>query len=483
MAAFTYKCPHCGGAMTFDPEGQTYRCPYCLSALSLEELEGAASGSVSPSPGGAASGDPVPPMGGAEMGSLVPSMGSAEMGSAVPPGSTEMEGAVPSADSAEEQGLLAYTCPSCGAEIIADETTAATFCYYCHNPVLLQGRLEGSDRPDYVIPFQIGREKAEEIFSQWIGRKRYAPSGFYARQQIDHMAGVYFPYWLYCCQVDGELEAEGTKLRVWDAGDRRYTEKKVYQVRREGQMQVDHLAQNALKKANGQLAQGVLPVRPEGLLPFHMSYLSGFMAEKRDIEKQELAAQTEDQVRELAATALRDSAGEYSSLTMHRQRTDIRDAKWEQGLLPVWTLTYRSPADGQLYYFALNGQTGKACGKVPVDRRKLLLLFLTVFFPLLAAVLLLITGGAILSIQWYQILLALGAGAGIAGSVCWGVIRQYDMEEPVGIRAGSMFQSDCSFTFREQSDQLIHTAVTHTAIPQQQSLRQQGQRQGSGRYR
>ncbi len=426
MAAFTYKCPHCGGAMTFDPESQTYKCPYCLFALHLEELEGAESG------------DGIPPTGGAE---------------------AQGQEAV--------HGLLTFSCPSCGAEIIADETTAATFCYYCHNPVLLKGRLEGGCHPDYVIPFQIGQEKAEEIFSQWIRRKRYAPSGFYSRQQIDRMMGVYFPYWLFCCQVDGEMEAEGTRLRVWDAGGRRYTEKKIYQVRRDGQMQVDHLAKNALKKANGQLADGVLPFRPEGIKPFHMSYLSGFMAEKRDIEKQELGSEVECQVRELAAAALQDSAGEYPSLTVRRQRTDIRDARWYYGLLPVWALTYKSPGDGQLYYFALNGQTGKACGKVPVDKRKLLLLFLTVSLPLLAAALLLLTGGDILSTRWYEILLAVGAGAGIAGSVCWGVVRQYDMQDLAGAATRLAFQSDCSFAIREQSDKLLDTVVTHTAIPQQ----------------
>ncbi len=40
--------------------------------------------------------------------------------------------------------LLVYICPSCGAEVVTDATTAATFCYYCHNPVVLSEKLTGN---------------------------------------------------------------------------------------------------------------------------------------------------------------------------------------------------------------------------------------------------------------------------------------------------------------------------------------------------
>ena len=38
--------------------------------------------------------------------------------------------------------------------------------------------------------------------------------------------------------------------------------------------------------------------------------------------------------------------------------------------------------NGKIYYFALNGQTGKICGQLPVDPKKLALLFLSIFLPL-----------------------------------------------------------------------------------------------------
>ena len=61
---------------------------------------------------------------------------------------------------------------------------------------MLSGKLTGRFAPDYVIPFQIDRDKAKEIFAGWIAKKKYVPDAFYSGRQIETMTGVYFPYWL-----------------------------------------------------------------------------------------------------------------------------------------------------------------------------------------------------------------------------------------------------------------------------------------------
>ncbi len=118
MAAHTYKCPNCGGSMVFDPDRQRFVCEYCLSAFTRTEL------------------DTLPPD--------------------------------PSQNC--EEALL-YTCPSYGAELAMGETKAADFCYYCHNPIVLSGRLSGDRTPSLVVPFQFSRDEAKERFLSWIEKK------------------------------------------------------------------------------------------------------------------------------------------------------------------------------------------------------------------------------------------------------------------------------------------------------------------------
>lgn len=343
MAAITYKCPRCGGDLRFHPAKQRFLCEYCDSEYTQEELEETA----------------------------------VEAEETQEPDQAE----------GQEPDAVRYVCPSCGAEIVTDETTAATFCYYCHNPVVLEGRMRGSYHPDLVIPFAIDRKKALEIFRQWIGKKRYVPKDFYSEEQIEKLSGVYFPYWLYDCQVDGRLQAQGTKLSTWRVGNIQYTKTEQYDVGRSGQMKIDHVPRNALSKANRVLAENVFPFEMEKLEPFRMGYLSGFMAENRDMERQQFADEVEAEVRGFAEQSLRSGISGYDSVQVQSSDMRLEKPEWNYALLPVWTLTYKEKKTGKLYYFACNGQTGKICGELPVDMGRLGRLFVSIFVPVAAVLL------------------------------------------------------------------------------------------------
>ena len=56
--------------------------------------------------------------------------------------------------------MKSYSCPSCGAELICDESTAATACPYCGNPSIVPGQFSGSLKPDFVLPFKLSKEDA-----------------------------------------------------------------------------------------------------------------------------------------------------------------------------------------------------------------------------------------------------------------------------------------------------------------------------------
>ncbi|MFT4104950.1 MAG: TFIIB-type zinc ribbon-containing protein [Lacrimispora sp.] len=333
----TYKCSNCGGPLKFDPEKQKYACEYCLSQFTQEEV---------------ASGEKEAPK--------------AEKGGGEP---------------------FLYNCSSCGAEIVTDGTTAATFCYYCHNPVILSGRLSGEYNPDYVVPFAIEKEKAEDIFRMWMKKKRFVPKSFYSQDQIEKISGVYFPYMLYSCRAEGRLNASADRVRVWVSGNQRYTETQTFEVRREGSMPVKFVPRNALKKANRELVEGVLPYETEKMKKFSMPYLSGFLAERRDMGEQEFNEEVKAEVRSFAQDSLRNSITSYDSVRIESNDIRLEDEAWEYALLPVWALTYRDEGRDEMYYFTINGQTGKVCGKLPVDKGKLSLLFAEIFVPILIVLL------------------------------------------------------------------------------------------------
>lgn len=348
MAVVSYKCPHCGGELIFSPTTQKYKCEYCLSDFSQEELE-----------------------------ALKPEEGSEEK--AV---NFEEDTQEENTTEKETQEAVIYHCPSCGAEIVTDETTAATFCYYCHNPVVLSGRVSGEFLPDKIIPFAIDKKQATEKFLDYVHSKKFVPKAFFNKQQIEKISGVYFPYWMVDMDMEGSMQAEGRNVRVWRSGDTEYTETKVYRVEREGDVHLEDITKNALKKSNAKLAEGVLPYDVSKVQKFHMGFLSGFLAEKRDIERTELNKQVQQEANEYGEKILRGTVKGYSSISVKSCHLNQTQENWDYTMLPVWTVTYKGK-NGKMYYYSMNGQDGKVYGELPIDYKKVWILGGIVFVVVL----------------------------------------------------------------------------------------------------
>src|SRR5512133_1384765 len=208
MATATYKCPNCGGGLKFDPEVQKSTCEFCLSEFTNQELAGIS----------------------AAIEQKAAAAHQAEQ--ARPAGQTRQAGQEQSARSAVETGsaetgqgedplahVVGYVCDSCGAEVVTEDTTSATFCYYCHNPVLVTSRLSGVFKPDKIIPFQYDREKAIQKFLAWAKTKKFVPPSFYSTSQLEKITGLYLPYWMADYQADVDYAGVGTNRRVWVTGN------------------------------------------------------------------------------------------------------------------------------------------------------------------------------------------------------------------------------------------------------------------------
>ena len=225
--------------------------------------------------------------------------------------------------------------------------------------------------PDKIIPFEITKEQAVKKFLDFVSKKRFIPKAFFSKQQIETITGVYFPYWNYSAELENTMQGEARNVRSWTTGNIRYTETKYYHVRREGMVSLSNMTENALQKANAELARGVMPYNFEKMRDFNMGYLSGFMAEKRDIESGSLKQRMQAMAKSYAFNMVKDTI-HYSSVNIENSQTSFRGEDWAYCLLPVWTITYKG-RNGKIYYYSMNGQTGEVCGELPVDNKKLAL--------------------------------------------------------------------------------------------------------------
>ena len=334
MSVVSYKCPRCGAPLEYTPESGRFECAYCGGSYTENDLK-----------------------------ELQPATASEQ--------TVSVEEVPAQEGSGDGEEVLLYTCPSCGARIVTDETTAATTCLYCHSPVVLEGRLKGKFRPDRVIPFGIGRENAEARFLDWVGKKRYVPKGYFNSAKNDYFMGVYYPYWVLDCHTRGTYSAKANRVRVWRTDDDEYTETSVYHISREGDIVFNDLSRCALNGDGRTLADGVMPFDLREAVPFSMPYLSGFRAEMRNIETEEMDPVFQQDIVEYSREILRRTVSGYDSVYDEQCGSVVSDRQFEYALFPVWAFTYQG-SDGRRYYYSMNAQTGKIAGELPLDRLKLI---------------------------------------------------------------------------------------------------------------
>lgn len=327
----SYKCPNCAAPLTFTPDENGFRCEYCQSFFKEDELK-------------------------TRYKDLDEQL-------------EEQQADAPQPEGESLEGAVYYTCPSCGAEIVTDANTAATFCYYCQSPVVLGGRLSGELKPDYVIPFALSRETAIEKFKSFCGRKKFLPIDFLSDSHIEKMTGIYFPYWLTDGEVFGSYTAKGEKVRTWTTGDTKHTERKIFRLTRKGSAKIRFMPTSASKSHDKVMMKYLHPYDNSGIENFSMTYLSGFQADKRDIELAEAQKSIKADMIGYTEGLMEKTMTEYSSVRKESSSLNLKNEVDKYSLLPAWILTYKY--NDKIYLYAINGQTGKTYGELPINKKKL----------------------------------------------------------------------------------------------------------------
>ena len=332
MDAVQYKCPNCGGGLLFDADKQDFKCEYCDSVFKEEDFFDKDE-------------------------------------------NLNVETVESETSDENFENVVLYVCPSCGAEIVTDETTAATTCYYCSNPVVLSGKLSGELKPDMIVPFKIDKKGAIDKFKEMCGKKKFLSKNFISESRLEEIKGVYFPYWYIDCETNGSMNAKSRHIRSWIVGDIKYTETTVKGHFRQGEMQIRNMPEAALKSKDKDIMRYVCPFDSRDLVPFSMSYLSGYFAERRNIDYKEIENDVDSKIRIFSTDKLKSSINEVN-VSVTDSLINIGEKRWRYNLLPVWVLSYKHKDKN--YIYALNGQTGKVYGELPVCNKKLSVLFAAV---------------------------------------------------------------------------------------------------------
>lgn len=344
-----YKCPCCDGAIEFSSREQRMKCPYCDTEFEMETLEA--------------------------YDRELKEESSDDMTWDTAAGGEWTEG--------EKEGLRVYVCQSCAGEIVTDETTGAASCPYCGNPVVMKEQFLGDLKPDFVIPFKLDKKAAVEALKRHYKGKLLLPKVFSQENHIQEIKGVYVPVWLFDTEAQANMRWKATRVRSWSDSDYIYTETQHYSVTRGGTIAFDHVPVDGSTKMDDALMESIEPFDFSQAVDFRTAYLSGFLADRYDVGSEQSVARANDRIRTSTEQAFASTVGGYTTLIPVCNHVQLKNGRAKYALYPVWLLN--TTWKGKNYHFAMNGQTGRFVGDLPMDKSALTRWFLGIFGAVSAA--------------------------------------------------------------------------------------------------
>lgn len=369
-----YQCPACTGPLHYSAKSGKLACDYCDSSFDVAEIEALYARKEAEAAAAKHAAD-----------------AKAEAAQAAKAEAAEAAAASGGWDTsdlsrdwgAEADGLRVYSCPSCGAELICDQSTAATACPYCGNPAIVPGQFSGALRPDYILPFRLSKDDAVQALRAHYKGKPFLPRSFTSANHIEQIQGVYVPFWLFDGGAEGAASYRASNTNVYETGDYEITETRHYHVVRAGSLAFEKIPVDASSKMPDDHMDSIEPFDYAQLRPFSTAYLPGYLADKYDVTIDDSRDRADTRCRETLAQALRDTVTGYGACVTEREDIALRRGKVHYALLPVWMLSTKW--NGQDLLFAMNGQTGKLVGDLPTDRGRFWGMFAAIAAPLTVA--------------------------------------------------------------------------------------------------
>ena len=329
-----FKCPCCDGAIEFDSNLQKMKCPYCGTEFEMEALQAY----------------------------------DADLNSQPQENMTWDTAAGGQWQAGETEGLRVYTCNTCGGEIVADETTGASECPFCGNPVIMTGQFAGALKPDLVIPFKVDKKAAIAALQNHYKGKLLLPKVFKDQNHIKEVKGLYVPVWLFDTDADAHVRYKATRTRTWSDSQYRYTETSHFSVTRGGGIGFENVPVDGSTKMDDTLMESIEPFNIGDAVDFQTAYLSGYLADKYDVDAEASIDRANQRIKQSTEDAFRSTVQGYTSVIPVSSTINLQNGRARYALYPVWILN--TQWNGQKFTFGINGQTGKIAGDLPMDKSK-----------------------------------------------------------------------------------------------------------------
>jgi hypothetical protein len=289
-------------------------------------------------------------------------------------------------------GALEVPCSRCGAVVTFVPPEVAGECAFCGSQIVAQPKAaDPMVAPEGVLPFGIPADKARAAIKHWLSTRWFAPNALKTMSRQESVGGVYLPFWTY----DASTESDYTGQR----GEYYYVTETYTTTNAQGQQvtqtrQVRHTRwypvsghvardfDDVLIAATKGLPRNYLdalePWDLEALRPYEPAFLSGFKAQRYQVEVGEGFAMAREVMERVIERDVRQDIG-GDEQRVGDVRTRYGDLTFKHLLLPVYLGAYRF--NQKTYQVMVNARTGEVTGDRPYSWIKI-----TLFVLMIAAI-------------------------------------------------------------------------------------------------
>ena len=301
----------------------------------------------------------------------------------------------------DENDAITIKCSSCASEVIIDtsESTQAR-CHWCRNTLSLNNQVANGAVPDKVIPFAVKQEEAREKIEKFVSNRQFfAHPRFKKEFTTENIMGVYMPYMVVDANVKANFNGEGeillrswTETRTVGSGNNKrtvtttYYDADRYSVSRNFDMTVEGLTiessidklQHGSSSRTNNVINAIKPFDLEKSMRWDSNFITGYTAQKRDTNVGDLQGLVEVKITDIARHQIRDTISNYDrGVSWKSENLNVIGKQWKAAYFPIWLYSYQQ-ANKNIHYVAVNGQTLKTMGSVPINHGKLLIISLLI---------------------------------------------------------------------------------------------------------
>lgn len=336
-----YNCKTCGAELYWDSNENCLKCEYCESKYQPSDFD------------------------------TKPTEETAEQENKEyqqPEKADETDKATDNSDETAE--LVVYKCSNCGAEVITAKSTIATTCAYCGRAISITDKIVGDFRPDSVIPFSIDENKAKEIYKKYCKSTFLTPKRFRDENVVKKMKGIYVPFWLHSFSNDASANVFCENISSHRRGDDKVIVHHQYNVVMDTSCGFQNIPTDSLKNLDNKLMDDLEPFDYGKMTEFSPAYMAGFYAEEYNETPEETRPRAEQRAQDAIKQEIISNAGNYESKTITNYQDMFFDENATYTMLPVWL--FHVEYKGKEYTYAVNGESGKITGKLPISVGKVL---------------------------------------------------------------------------------------------------------------